>query len=137
MTDAAPRCACVWSEEGSYEEQLETMKPCMWHDNWRKLDSFVELPSKRPPITHVAVRFNEQVWSLPKPFRHQNIIRTIADLTGETSIDCNEDRGDQGFLDATGRYLTRKQALVSALLNKQVKDENDIRCGMLFSEDVW
>lgn len=92
---------------------------------------------ERLPITHVAVRFKGQVWSLPKPFRHHNIIRVIADLTGETVIDCNETEGHQGFLDSSGRYLTRKQALINALLHKQVKDENDIRHGMLFSEDLW
>ncbi len=90
-----------------------------------------------PPITHVAVRVNGQVWSLPKPFRHHHIIRMIADLTGATHIDCSESRGDQGFLDASGRYLPRKEALPVALANKQVKNENDIRAERLFSEDVW
>jgi hypothetical protein len=94
-------------------------------------------PSAAPPITHVAVRVDGQVWSLPRPFRHHHIIRTIARLTGAKFVDCSESRGDQGFLDATGRYLTRKEALPIALANKQVIDENDIRCEMLFSEDVW
>lgn len=88
-----------------------------------------------PPITHVAVRFMGRVWMLPKPNRHHHIIRWIADETGLASIDVREP--NQGFVDAYGFYLTRKQALVSALENGQVLDENDIRCGMLFSEDLW
>lgn len=44
---------------------------------------------------------------------------------------------DQGFLDESGQYLTRKQALASALMNGQVKDPSAVRCGMLFSEDLW
>jgi hypothetical protein len=89
------------------------------------------------PITHVAVRVDGVVWSLPKPFRHHHIIRVIADLTGATHIDCSESRGDQGFLDANGQYLDRKHALARALTLKQVLNEDDIRCGMLFSEDLW
>jgi hypothetical protein len=88
-------------------------------------------------ITHVAVIYEGQVWSLPEPFRHHDIIRTIANLTGATSIDCDESKGCQGFLDASGRYLSRVQALPVALACKQVKDENDICHGMLFSEDLW
>ena len=91
--------------------------------------------SERAPITHVAIRYKEKIWSLPKPNRHHNVIRLIADETGDSHIDC---RGEnQGFLDADGRYLNRKQALVSALINKQVLNENDIRGGQLYSEDLW
>ncbi len=90
-----------------------------------------------PAITHVAIRWDGRVWSLPKPFRHHHIIQTISRLTGATTIDCCDSRGDQGFLDASGQYLDRKQALVRALTNDQVLDPNDIRAGMLFSEDVW
>ena len=93
--------------------------------------------SDRAPITHVAIRYKGKVWSLPAPNRHHHVIRMIADETGDKYIDCRDANGDQGFLDADGRYLDRKQALVLALCNKQVKDENDIRCGMLFSEDLW
>lgn len=91
--------------------------------------------SDRAPITHVAIRYKGRVWSLPRPNRHHNVIRKIADETGDTHIDSRGD--DQGFLDADGRYLTRRQALVSALCNKQVLDENDIRGGQLYSEDLW
>jgi len=89
------------------------------------------------PITHVAIRVDGVVWSLPKPFRHHNIIRLVCDLTGTKFVDCSESRGDQGFLDANGVYLDRKAALARALALKQVKDEDDIRAGMLFSEDLW
>ncbi len=89
----------------------------------------------RPPITHVAIRFRGRTWSLPPPNRHHHVVRFVADETGEKFIDCRND--DQGFLDASGRYLTREQALVSALLNKQVLDESTIRLGLLFSEDLW
>lgn len=91
--------------------------------------------SDRAPITHVAIRYKGKVWSLPPPNRHHNVIRLIADETGDTHIDAHGE--NQGFVDADGRYLTRARALVSALCNKQVLDENDIRGGQLYSEDLW
>lgn len=90
----------------------------------------------RPPITHVAIRFEGTTYSLLAPNRHHDVImKIVKDLGISYYI---ETRGeDQGFLDATGRYLTRKQALLSALCNNQVKDESKIRLDMLFSEDLW
>lgn len=100
--------------------------------------------SDRLPITHVAIRFQGRIWSLPKPYRHHHILRTIiwlskefGEYTGDKidAVDTYDE--DQGFLDEAGTYLNRKQALVNALLNGQVKDENKIRHNMLFSEDLW
>lgn len=88
-------------------------------------------------ITHVAIRWDGRIWSLPRPYRHHHVIETISRLTGAKYIDCRDDNQDQGFLDDTGRYVNRVDGLAEALKNKQVKDENDIRHGMLFSEDLW
>lgn len=95
----------------------------------------------RPPLTHVAIRFQDKIWSLPKPFRHHHIIRMIVwlnDTFGDQEIrsvdtDLNN---DQGFLDADGRFLNRKQALVNAELNGQLKNGKIIG-GVLTSEDLW
>lgn len=91
--------------------------------------------SRRPPITHVAIRFMGVTYSLPKPNRHHDVIRHIVELTGAKTVDSRCD--DQGFLDESGRYLTRKQALLSAEYNKQlIKRPLAMHAG-LFSEDVW
>ena len=74
----------------------------------------------RPKITHVAIRFQGKVFSLPAPNRHHDVIRKIAEETDAERCDAHGD--DQGFLDESGRYLMRGQALISALLNGQVKD---------------
>ncbi len=87
----------------------------------------------RTRITHVAIRFEGVVYSLPSPNRHHHVIRLIVDRTGVASVDNDE----QGFLDETGRFLTRRQALVSARLFNQIKDASQIRAGQLFSEDLW
>jgi hypothetical protein len=74
------------------------------------------------------------VWSLPAPFRHHHVIEIIHYLTGG-SVDARDE--DQGFLDASGYYLNRKQALGSAELNDQLKPSEPVRLNMLFSENVW
>lgn len=88
-----------------------------------------------PPITHVAIRFRGKVYSLPKPNRHHHVIAKIIEETDADTV--NTMGEDQGFLDAEGRYLTRREALAVALANNQVKDVAQIRAGRLFSEDLW
>lgn len=88
----------------------------------------------RQPITHVAIRWHGKLWSLPAPNRHHDVVRLICSETGAEHVDAHDD--DQGFLDSSGRYLTRRQALASARLNGQIKRETAPQHG-LFSEDVW
>jgi hypothetical protein len=84
-------------------------------------------------ITHVAIKFNGITYCLLAPKRHHHVIRYIVETTGVSHVDNDE----QGFMDDQGNFLNRVQALEHALACNQVKDPNDIRCGMLFSEDVW
>lgn len=91
-------------------------------------------------ITHVAIRFQGKVWSLPRPYRHHHIIRVIMYLDGKfgngnlTAVDTHGD--DQGFLDDTGKYLTRREAEVVAQQCNQIKNGKIIG-GVLTSEDLW
>jgi hypothetical protein len=89
----------------------------------------------RPKITHVAIRFNGQIYSLPKPNRHHHVIRHIVDTTGVSCVDARDE--DQGFLDESGRYLNRKQALYSAMKNNQFRPDILIHFNELCSENVW
>jgi hypothetical protein len=91
---------------------------------------------KPPKVTHVAMRFRNVVYSLPAPCRHHHIIADIVEKTKCEFVDAHGD--DQGFLDASGSYLTRKQALDVARLNEQLKPGcMGERLGQLYSEDVW
>lgn len=83
-------------------------------------------------ITHVAIKYQGEIYSLPAPNRHHHVIAMIAHEV-DHAVGANE----QGFLDDQSSFLDRVQALEHALLNNQVKDVNDIRAGQLFSEDVW
>jgi len=90
----------------------------------------------RAPITHVAIRWQGKVYSLPAPNRHHDVIRLIVETTGATHVDARDD--DQGFLDATGRYLRRAPALISAMINSQLFPGClGMKLGRLYSEDVW
>jgi hypothetical protein len=87
----------------------------------------------RPPITHVAIRFKGTTYSLPAPNRHHDVIRHIVETTGVSCVDSRNE--DQGFLDADGRYLNRRQAMVNAKLNNQFNDR-PIHY-QLYSENLW
>ncbi len=87
-------------------------------------------------ITHVAIRFQGKIWSMPAPNRHHHVIRMIVEQTGAKTVDGDEN--DQGFLIDGKRYCRRKPALLYALKNGQCKEDClGARLGKLFSEDVW
>ncbi len=87
-------------------------------------------------ITHVAIRFQGRVWSLPAPNRHHDVIRLIVAETGVATVDAYGD--DQGFLIDGERYCRRKSALRIARECGQLKPGGvGERRGELYSEDVW
>ena len=86
-------------------------------------------------IERAAIRFRGHVYSLPPPNRHHHVMRHIRETTGAAYVYSPGD--DEGFLDSLGNYLTREQALAVALRCGQVKVPADVRCGELFSEDLW
>jgi hypothetical protein len=82
-------------------------------------------------ITHVAIQYDGQTYSLPKPNRHYHVIRLIGGIKGPHK---------EGFLDATGRFLSRIAAMQMAKDTKQFKREPDPKLYQgpeLFSEDLW
>lgn len=89
---------------------------------------------ERLKLTHVALRFQDKIYSLPAPNRHHHIFGMIAQETGLSHIDVTQD--DQGFLDEGGRFLNRKKALVNALIHIQIKNGKLIG-SILTSEDLW
>ncbi|MDF2435306.1 MAG: hypothetical protein JWP44_4937 [Mucilaginibacter sp.] len=62
------------------------------------------------------------IFSLPAPNRHHNLIWMMAELGIATPI-----TGTQGFLDATGNFITREAAAI--LVDSDHKK--------LYSEDLW
>ena len=91
----------------------------------------------RPRLTHVAIRYNGRVTALPEPNRHSDIVYKLIREDPEIEYWKIELDGEFGFLDGSGRFLNRKQALVSADINDQIKDPTKVLQGMLFSEALW
>lgn len=87
------------------------------------------------PITHVAIRLNGLIYSLPSPNRHHNVIWMIVEEGIAKTVDSYGD--DQGFLDSSGKYFTRKEALDNAKFNGQIRSDRPIWNDELFSENLW
>lgn len=86
-------------------------------------------------ITHVAIRFQGKVWSLPPPNRHHDVIRFIAAETGVSYVDARDD--DQGFLADGVGWCRRAPAFRIASNCGQLKPGRTGTNGKLYSEDVW
>lgn len=97
-------------------------------------------PSTRvAPITHVAIIFRGEVFSLPKPCRHHHVLQTInraLALYGLSPVDDSATGKDQGFVDEDGLFLDREQAWERACATGQRIGES-VCPGTLFSEDLW
>lgn len=90
---------------------------------------------ERTKIIAAAIRYDGNIYTLPPPNRHHHIINHIVKLTGVNYIDTHHD--DEGFIDENNNYLTRRQALVSAIVNNQILDMNKIYAQELCSENLW
>jgi hypothetical protein len=86
-------------------------------------------------ITHVAIRFGCNIWSLPPPNRHHDVIWLIAQQLGLGHVQPRED--DQGFLVDGEQYARRAPALRIAKRCGQLKPGRTGVSGKLYSEDVW
>jgi len=81
-------CKKVLMVESNGAERMLCADDCKWATVYRQL-AVVDvdvgmLPSmKRPKITHVAIRFQDRIWSLPRPYRHHHVLRTISWLVEE------------------------------------------------------
>lgn len=81
-------------------------------------------------ITHVAIKYNGTIYSLPAPNRHHDVIRSIGGIKGPDV---------QGFLDDKGHFLNRVQAMIHAKHYGQLKQRlpGQYNGDLLFSEDLW
>lgn len=97
-------------------------------------------------ITGVAIKDkNGTVWTLPKPYRHCDVVSFMQSKNTSTT------QSTEGFLDDKGKFLDRKAAFFVALSNNQLLPpynpinpserrwdlEIDKTPRQLFSEDLW
>ena len=85
-------------------------------------------------VVAAAINHNDsgEIYSLPAPARHHDIIRHLADLGHPTPI-----KGTQGFVLDDGTFVMRRPALYLAGRANQLLREPIARGHGLFSEDVW
>ena len=84
-------------------------------------------------IVAAAIIFDTTCWTLPPPARHHDIINLRYKTTGLRGS------GLQGFIDSTGQFLTREEAMIVAkeanqLIPRKTRSESE---DTLYSEDLW
>lgn len=78
------------------------------------------------------IGYDGEVCSLPRPARHHNIIKYMAEvLNHPTPI-----TGEQGFILTDGSFVNRETAKMHAVFNEQLI-EGHSRLDILFSECIW
>ncbi len=81
-------------------------------------------------IVGVAIKKDQILFYLPKPYRHNDVIAMMIDVYSES-----KPFRYQGFVTDDWKYLNRVDAAEYALKNKQC--EKLIASPRLFSEDLW
>jgi hypothetical protein len=77
-------------------------------------------------ITCAAIKLGDKIYI---GGRHHIIFRAYPE------IDLRP--GEQGFVDATGKFYTRCEALAEAIACNQIWKERAVKHNELYSEDVW
>lgn len=97
--------------------------------------------ARRLRVTRAAIRHRGQVYSLPPPARHHDVMRHTWATVGLGRVG-----GDQGFVLNDGQYVDRKRAhAVAKRAGQLIPRAGGYRCGEvndrdgsdLFSEDLW
>lgn len=87
-------------------------------------------------IVAVAIFYEGEVYTLPAPARHYDVLRFMSDDFGIAE----PGRGEQGFLTSEGDFVRRKPALMIAERAGQMKRKQGpgtYQGPELFSEDLW
>lgn len=88
----------------------------------------------REYIVGAAVRYKGDVFKLPRPNRHGDIMRSMR-AAGQPREAVNI--VNQGFLTSTGRFVGREEAYGIAKSAGQLLDEKRPGVKVLFTEDLW
>lgn len=87
-------------------------------------------------ITGVALRLSDgRLWTTYQPGRHHHVISSMRSCDVDPELIAS---AEQGFIDADGKFLNRKAALMRAEETGQLKrDPKGYDGPELFSEDLW
>lgn len=90
-------------------------------------------PIEFGPIVGVAIKYDGEIFKLPAPSRHHDVIRMIASKNG-VGINGPD---VQGFYDTSDIFITREEAVSVATVYGQLKPGTKIIGNRLYSEDLW
>jgi hypothetical protein len=82
-------------------------------------------------IDCVAIKIEDVIYFLPRPYRHDNVVHRVFDILGDRW----QEPEVQGFLTNKGDFVLRKDALAIALAAGQVVAP--LGLGELHSEEMW
>ena len=85
-------------------------------------------------IVAAACRQDGEIYALPAPMRHWNVMEHMRAHLGEGYRQPDPD-WDQGFLTSKGRFVRRVEARDIAIVTGQI--ERATHGSQLFSEDLW
>jgi hypothetical protein len=88
-------------------------------------------PKNPRGIVAAACQIGGLTFSMPAPARHHDILQSMH----VAGIKCGFE--DQGFLDHRGVYIGRKGAMIVAYQWGQLKEDEFVDGGELFSEHIW
>lgn len=112
----------------------------------------IELVGYDERIAEAAILVGTQVWSVPAPGRHHDVIELLVGVARSrpqhaerVSARALPPRSVQGFVTSVGRFCDRKRALRIAVLAGQYRNPSSAAArngdlygsGELFSEDLW
>lgn len=103
----------------------------MRHANWMEVDERKDVAPET--VDRAAIRFLGEVFSLPRPKRHHDVIRHIISRRPDMTTVAG---GTQGFITSNGRFVDRGEALVIAVRQNQIKVKTG-NPAQLYSEDLW
>jgi hypothetical protein len=121
---------CPGHCEGDGTHAYDTCRTCTAY-----LDGIADAAGVSPglSVVAVAIEWNGLVFSAPKPARHDDLLRLMAEcgadkVTARASV--------PGFMTSDGHFLGRRQAKIVARNAGQLL-ERASGLDELFSEDVW
>lgn len=91
-------------------------------------------------IKQAAILKDGQIWTLPRPARHHNILWAMYDVENNSNPEQRPKiipaHGIQGFIDGSGNFLDRVESAIRAEKCRQLVKPLDAPPN-LFSEDLW
>ena len=92
-------------------------------------------------IKQAAIKFEDEIWTLPRPARHHNILWAMHDVLENKDPSVRPKivpaKGEQGFVDEKGKFYNRMVAAIHAVACGQVEEKKLIAPPNLYSEDLW